>query len=148
MADYQFTWYGEKLENDILNAMLTALGAAARDAEIAIRENTPVDTGFLRDSTFAFVDAGEGDAPILVFGQRADYALYVELGTRFMDGHYQVTQAVNEIMPTVPSRIAQALQDAGWGGGGSGSFSSTEGSPNPYTEGPLTGLLEDARAGT
>lgn len=124
MADYSFTWRGDKLEQDIIQAMLNALSAAARDAEVVIRAHTPVDTGFLRDSTYAFVDAANGDEPVLSFGQSAPYALYVELGTRFMDGHYQITGAASEILPTIPSRVANAVGDSGWGGGGSFGFAS------------------------
>lgn len=62
-------------------AIANALDAAGAEMEATARQIVPVDTGFLRSTIYHKVDP---DGLTLELGAMADYALYVEMGTRFM----------------------------------------------------------------
>ena len=91
MADIKFT----SNVNDILSAMekgkrnaLTAIGATA---ETYAKQETPVDTGRLRNSISHSVD---GEAAYI--GSNVEYAPYVELGTSRAKAHHMLQKAATE----------------------------------------------------
>ena len=91
MADIKFT----SNVNDILRRMekgkrnaLTAIGATA---ETYAKQETPVDTGRLRNSISHTVD---GEAAYI--GSNVEYAPYVELGTSRAKAHHMLQKAATE----------------------------------------------------
>ena len=91
MADIKFT----SNVNDILRRMekgkhnaLTAIGATA---ETYAKQETPVDTGRLRNSISHSVD---GEA--VYIGTDVEYAPYVELGTNRAKAHHMLQKAATE----------------------------------------------------
>ena len=91
MADIKFT----SNVNDILSAMengkrnaLTAIGSTA---ETYAKQETPVDTGRLRNSISHAVD---GEAAYI--GSNVEYAPYVELGTSRAKAHHMLQKAATE----------------------------------------------------
>ena len=91
MADIKFT----SNVNDILSALekgkrnaLTAIGATA---ETYAKQETPVDTGRLRNSISHAVD---GEA--VYIGSNVEYAPYVELGTSRAKAHHMLQKAATE----------------------------------------------------
>ena len=91
MADIKFT----SNANDILRLMergkrnaLTAIGASA---ETYAKQETPVDTGRLRNSISHTVD---GEAAYI--GSNVEYAPYVELGTSRAKAHHMLQKAATE----------------------------------------------------
>ena len=91
MADIKFT----SNVNDILSALekgkrnaLTAIGATA---ETYAKQETPVDTGRLRNSISHTVD---GEAAYI--GSNVEYAPYVELGTSRAKAHHMLQKAATE----------------------------------------------------
>ena len=91
MADIKFT----SNVNDILSALekgkrnaLTAIGSSA---ETYAKQETPVDTGRLRNSISHAVD---GEAAYI--GSNVEYAPYVELGTSRAKAHHMLQKAATE----------------------------------------------------
>ena len=91
MADIKFT----SNVNDILSALekgkrnaLTAIGATA---ETYAKQETPVDTGRLRNSISHTVD---GESAYI--GSNVEYAPYVELGTSRAKAHHMLQKAATE----------------------------------------------------
>ena len=91
MADIKFT----SNVNDILSALekgkrnaLTAIGATA---ETYAKQETPVDTGRLRNSISHSID---GEAAYI--GSNVEYAPYVELGTSRAKAHHMLQKAATE----------------------------------------------------
>lgn len=148
MAAYSFEWHGDKVLDDVLMGCLEALNRLSVEAEEAVREGAPVRTGFLRDSVYAFVDSTGGlgsRTPALILGAAAEYAMEVELGTRYMPARPFILNGALTIMPHIGPAIADVLGTRGYGG--SATFGSAgPGLPNPYTGGHLGELLPAALA--
>ena len=81
---FAFSWEGARvarLSQEIIDAVCQTLG----DRALAyMRSIVPVDTGFLRSSTFVEI-LRRGVQTVVVVGASAGYAIFVELGTRFME---------------------------------------------------------------
>lgn len=65
----------------IKQAIGDQLAAAGQEMEATARQIVPVRTGFLQSTIYHKADPGE---LTLELGAKADYALYVEMGTRRM----------------------------------------------------------------
>jgi len=79
---------------------------AAYDVAAVSATNTPVDTGYLKNSLFV-----EMDTPVeATVGYTAEYAHYIELGHhtrggRYIPGRYMLTGAVNKVAPAFLAAI-------------------------------------------
>jgi hypothetical protein len=160
MAEFSMVWRGDQVLDEILTAATDAMGPLATQAEAEMRVGAPVRTGFLRDSVYAFVDVSGGvgsRTPAVIMGASAAYASFVILGTRFMAGRDFVTPAALALGRAIAPAITDALAAKGYANDGgaprnaSGQFaprlSGGAGGPgqaNPFTSGPLTGLLPAA----
>ena len=107
MADIKFT----SNVNDILSALekgkrnaLTAIGSSA---ETYAKQETPVDTGRLRNSISHAVD---GEAAYI--GTNVEYAPYLELGTKKITAHHYLKRAVTEHKDEYKNLTAQAIKTA------------------------------------
>ena len=107
MADIKFT----SNVNDILRCMergkrnaLTAIGATA---ETYAKQETPVDTGRLRNSISHSVD---GEAAYI--GSNVEYAPYVELGTSRAKAHHMLQKAATEHSAEYKRLAEDAIQTA------------------------------------
>ena len=107
MEDIKFT----SNVNDILSAMekgkrnaLTAIGSSA---ETYAKQETPVDTGRLRNSISHTVD---GEAAYI--GTNVEYAPYLELGTKKIAAHHYLKRAVTEHQDEYKKLTAQAIKTA------------------------------------
>lgn len=149
MPDYSFVWRGDQVLDDVLDSAVEAMSSLALQGEAAVRSRAPVLTGFLRDSVYVFVDVTGGvdeRSPALVFGDSAEYAIYVELGTRERPGVHFIMNGALSVAPYLAPLIGQILGIRGYSGTTS-SGSTGPGIPNPYTSGPLRGLLGAALSG-
>ena len=107
MADIKFT----SNVNDILSALekgkrnaLTAIGSTA---ETYAKQETPVDTGRLRNSISHTVD---GEAAYI--GTNVEYAPYVELGTSRAKAHHMLQKAATEHSAEYKQLAEDAIQSA------------------------------------
>ena len=79
---------------------------AAYDVAAVSATNTPVDTGYLKNSLFV-----EMDTPVeATVGYTAEYAHYIEAGHhtrsgRYIPGRYMLTGAVNKVAPAFLAAI-------------------------------------------
>jgi HK97 gp10 family phage protein len=79
----------------------------AADVKAAAMRNAPVRTGHLRSSIYATVK--DWFAQI---GAEATYALFVELGTRYMRAQPYLWPAIQEYLPSLEMNIVGALEQA------------------------------------
>ena len=91
------------LEKGKRNA-LTAIGATA---ETYAKQETPVDTGRLRNSISHTVD---GEAAYI--GSNVEYAPYVELGTSRAKAHHMLQKAATEHSAEYKQLAEDAIQSA------------------------------------
>jgi HK97 gp10 family phage protein len=83
------------------------LGQWAEEVKTVARGHAPVKTGHLRDSIYAKM--GEWVADI---GAEATYAMFVELGTRYMKARPFLYPAVQEALPRLETIIGEAIEAA------------------------------------
>jgi len=85
------------------------------DIHATARRLCPVRTGRLRDSIYTKLEDW-----ILKVGAGAPYAVFVELGTRYMRGFYFITEAVQLHLPRLHAIIREgidwAIREASWRG--------------------------------
>ena len=67
----------------------------------------PVRTGYLRSTIYAKVKEWVAE-----LGAEAAYALFVELGTRYMQAHPYLYPAIQEYLPQLESVVIAAIEQA------------------------------------
>ena len=82
------------------------IGLAA-DIKAAARRKVPVRTGYLRSTIYAKVKEWVAEV-----GAEAAYAMYVELGTRYMRARPYLYPAIQEYLPHLETIISEAIEDA------------------------------------
>lgn len=87
----EFTDNSDKVLSEMQKAMKNALEAIGMTAETYAKENTPVDTGRLRNS---IAHATDDDSAYI--GSNVEYAPYVELGTVKQKAHHMLQKAATE----------------------------------------------------
>ena len=91
MADIEFTSNVNDILSDLEKGKRNALTAIGATAETYAKQETPVDTGRLRNSISHTVD---GEA--VYIGSNVEYAPYVELGTSRAKAHHMLQKAATE----------------------------------------------------
>jgi HK97 gp10 family phage protein len=83
-----------------------AVEKTAYDTEALAKVGAPVDTGNLRNS----IAASSAMRPLTwrVYAN-ADYALYVEVGTRKMPGHFYLTNALSQSWTALTAAIGKDI---------------------------------------
>jgi len=84
-----------------------ALDRVGADIHMDARRMCPVRTGFLRDSIYHKVEDW-----VLTVGARASYVEYVELGTRYTEPRYFLTEAFHLNFPNLERVLKWALDAA------------------------------------
>jgi HK97 gp10 family phage protein len=79
----------------------------AADVKAAAMRNAPVRTGHLRSSIYATVKDF-----VAQIGAEATYALFVEVGTRYMRAQPYLWPAIQEYLPSLEMNIVGALEQA------------------------------------
>lgn len=87
---------------------LRAFTAAAQELQLSARASAPIRTGNLRNS----IQPGPASASGVTVEAGADYAAYVELGTRYMSARPymkpNISQAIQALVDTAIREINQA----------------------------------------
>jgi len=83
------------------------LQRVGEDMHMDARRMCPVRTGRLRDSIYSKVEHW-----ILSLGARAPYAIFVELGTRYIEPRYFLTEAINLNLPKLHHTLDWAIDHA------------------------------------
>jgi HK97 gp10 family phage protein len=109
-GSFRMTWRGAEVAQALDDAVQTAMQETAEAAKAAAEERCPVDTGLLKSSIFAQVDApGASARRTLTVGADAPYAAYVELGTSRMAAQPFIRPAVDAEAPRLTERIRAAI---------------------------------------
>ena len=83
------------------------LASWAADVKALAKQLAPVRTGHLRSSIYARIQKGVAE-----IGAEATYALFVELGTRYMRARPYLYPAVHEHLPRLEQIICEAIDKA------------------------------------
>ena len=83
------------------------LASWVADVEAEAMRKAPVRTGHLRSSIYARVSEW-----VVRIGAEATYALYVELGTRYMMARPYLWPAIQQYLPRLEEMIVGAIQAA------------------------------------
>jgi len=83
------------------------LASWAADVKALAKQLAPVRTGHLRSSIYAKIHDWVAE-----IGAEATYALFVELGTRYMQAHPYLYPAIQEHLPELERIILEALEAA------------------------------------
>lgn len=105
--NFQLNWAGPEVVNEILQALQAALQDLSVEALDHMQSIVPVDTGALRDSSFATVEVGDSGRIQLVIGAGMPYAVYVELGTSSRPAQPYIRPTFDLVIRVLP-RILKA----------------------------------------
>jgi len=95
-----------RLPEDMRHRVYEAMNSIAQDIVIRAKELCPVRTGRLMHSIYAHVSREW----IMKVGAYAPYAIYQELGTRYIEPRGFLTQAIMENMPRLVMLMHEALR--------------------------------------
>ncbi|MBT0160213.1 HK97 gp10 family phage protein [Candidatus Bathyarchaeota archaeon A05DMB-2] len=83
------------------------LASWAADVKASARKHVPVRTGYLQSTIYAKIQEW-----IAEIGAEATYALFVELGTRYMQAQPYLYPAIQEHLPSLEQIILEAFDAA------------------------------------
>ena len=83
------------------------LASWAADVKAEAMRTVPVRTGYLRSTIYAKVKEW-----VVEVGADAAYALFIELGTKYMQAHPYLYPAIQEYLPTLESVVVSAIEQA------------------------------------
>jgi HK97 gp10 family phage protein len=106
----RFTWRGAAVIDALDDAVQEAMQQTAVEAKAEAQALAPVDTGLLRSSVYADVDARGGSGRrTLVLGADAPYAAYVILGTSRQQAQDFIRPVIDRIAPKLTERLRAAI---------------------------------------
>jgi HK97 gp10 family phage protein len=85
-------------------AIETAMGTVGKNAKETMDSNTPVRTGKLKEGNTL-----EVKGLTFTLSNSTDYAIYVEMGTRFMHAEPFLAPAVESAIQEMPEILSKAL---------------------------------------
>lgn len=110
-GSFRYTWRGAAVANALDDAVQAAMQDTAVEAKTEAQAICPVDTGLLRSSIFADVDArGASGRRTLVIGADAPYAADVELGTSTNRAQPFIRPTVDKIAARLTANLRAAIR--------------------------------------
>lgn len=97
----------EHLDSSMQRQVHQQLASWAADIESLAKQIVPVRTGHLRSTIYARISEWVAEV-----GAEADYALFVEMGTRYVRARPYLYPAIQEYLPTLENTILEALDMA------------------------------------
>ena len=97
----------ERFDSGMQRHVHEQLASWAVDVEALARQLVPVKTGYLRSSIYAKVQEWVAEV-----GAEATYALFIELGTRYMRARPYLYPAIQEHLPRLEQIICEAIDSA------------------------------------
>ncbi len=83
------------------------LASWAADVKAEAQRIVPVRSGYLRSTIYAKIQEW-----VVNVGAEAVYALFVELGTKYMQAHPYLYPAIQEYLPQLESVVIAAIEQA------------------------------------
>lgn len=96
-----------KLDSGMQRHVFRQLVNWAEDIKALAQRYVPVRTGYLRSTIFAVVSGW-----VARIGAEATYAMYVELGTRYMRARPYLYPAIQEHLPRLEAIISEGIEAA------------------------------------
>ena len=97
----------EQFDSGMQRQVHERLANWAADVKALARQLVPVKTGHLRRSIYAKISEW-----VTEVGAEATYAMFVELGTRYMRARPFIYPAVQECLPQLEAIIGEAIETA------------------------------------
>ena len=97
----------ERFDSGMQRQVHRQLASWAADVKALARQLVPVRTGHLRSTIYAKIQEWVAE-----IGAEATYALFVELGTRYMRARPYLYPAIKEYLPRLEQIICEALETA------------------------------------
>ena len=97
----------ERFDSAMQRHVHRQLASWAADVKALAKQLVPVRSGHLRDSIYAKIHEWVAE-----IGAEAAYALFVELGTRYMRARSYLFPAIQEHLPRLEQIICEALDQA------------------------------------
>ncbi|MEM3697361.1 MAG: HK97 gp10 family phage protein [Candidatus Bathyarchaeia archaeon] len=97
----------QRLDRGMQRHVHRLLASWAADVKALAKQLVPVRTGHLRSSIYAKIQEWVAEV-----GAEATYALFVELGTRYMQAQPYLYPAIQEHLPQLEAVICDALEAA------------------------------------
>lgn len=111
-AQFQLTWNGQRVADQVLDAVVRALSNLSDDALAYMQSIVPVDTGLLQSTCFVIIDASTGRIR-LVIGADTRYAIYIELGTSRRPATPYIRPTYDYIVRRLPTLIRKEVARRG-----------------------------------
>jgi HK97 gp10 family phage protein len=97
----------QRFDSGMQRAIHNFLASWAADVKAEAQRIAPVRTGYLRSTIYAKVQEW-----VVEVGADAAYALFVELGTKYMQAHPYLYPAIQEYLPQLESVVIAAIEQA------------------------------------
>ncbi len=97
----------QRFDSGMQRQVHSQLASWAADVKALAKQLVPVRTGYLQRSIYATIKEW-----VVNIGAEAAYALFVELGTRYMKAQPYLYPAIQEYLPRLEQIILEALDQA------------------------------------
>jgi HK97 gp10 family phage protein len=97
----------QKFDSGMQREVHSFLASWAADVKAQAVKNAPMVTGYLRSTIYAKVKEWVVDV-----GADATYALFVELGTKYMQAQPYLYPAIQQYLPELETVIVSAIEQA------------------------------------
>jgi HK97 gp10 family phage protein len=97
----------QKLDSGMQRQVHSFLASWAADVKAEAMRLVPVRTGYLRSTIYAKIQEWVAE-----IGADATYALFVELGTKYMQAHPYLDPAIQQYLPELKAVIVSAIEQA------------------------------------
>ncbi|MCW3998897.1 MAG: HK97 gp10 family phage protein [Candidatus Bathyarchaeota archaeon] len=97
----------QRLDSGMQRQVHSFLASWAADVKAEAMRLVPVRTGYLRSSIYAKIQEWVAE-----IGADATYALFVELGTKYMQAHPYLYPAIQQYLPELEVVIVSAIEQA------------------------------------
>jgi HK97 gp10 family phage protein len=97
----------QQFDSGIQRQVHSFLASWAADVKAEAMRQVPIRTGYLRSTIYAKIQEWVAE-----IGADASYALFVELGTKYMQAHPYLYPAIQEYLPQLENVITAAIEQA------------------------------------
>jgi HK97 gp10 family phage protein len=97
----------QKFDSGMQREVHSFLASWAADVKAQAVKNAPMVTGYLRSTIYAKIKEWVVDV-----GADATYALFIELGTRYMQAQPYLYPAIQQYLPELEAVIVSAIEQA------------------------------------
>jgi HK97 gp10 family phage protein len=97
----------QQFDSGIQREVHSFLASWAADVKAEAMRQVPIRTGYLRSTIYAKVQEW-----VVEIGADATYALFVELGTKYMQAQPYLYPAIQEYLPQLETVVTAAIEQA------------------------------------